>query len=416
MIRKPPSYRAIKRLSYRAIKLSSYCLYILLLTAYCLLPTNHALSQELTPFAEGIKSPTHAIGVILPLRGEYATFGEEVLKGVLLAARVFGEGGGYPLEVLVKDSGESPSIAAKAVENLASDERVVGIVGPLLSVTALEAARKAQGLKVPIIVLSQREDLRQVGDYVFRNSLTPSSQTRAITRYALDILKLKRFAILYPENPYGQGLASLFREEVRARGGQVVMEGSYQEGQTDFGGVIKRLFKIKETEKREGRRHIKTFEPTVSVDALYIPDYFDTVSIIASHLAYYNVKGIQLLGTNGWNSSQLVELGGRYVEGAVFVDGFFPYSPRQEVRTFVEGFRSTYGVEPGILGAQAYDAMKMFVQLIEEGGKDRKGMREGLAKVKDFRGATGTINFEGGEARKELFILTVRDGKIVQLN
>lgn len=414
--------------SYQATKLSSYRYLYTLLLAPCslLLFSSCALSQELTPsnqeatLSVEASPPRYAIGVILPLRGEYADFGEEALKGVLLGAGVFGEESGYPVEVLVKDSGEDPTVTAKAVEDVASDERVIGIVGPLLSRTALEAVRKAQRLRVPIITLSQREDLTKVGDYVFRNSLTPSIQARGIAHYAVDVLGFKRFAILYPENPYGIELANHFKEGVKkgaqGRAGEVVAEGSYQEGQTDFGKEIRRLFKVKETEKREGRRLIKFFEPTLVVDALYIPDYYDTVTLIVSQLAYYNVKGVRLLGSNGWNSPVLVEQGGRFVEGAVFVDGFFPDSPRPEVGSFVNGFRSTFGVESGILGAQAYDATRILIQLLKEGSEDRGRIREGLARLKGFKGATGTITFEGGEAVKGLFILTVRDGRIVEVN
>jgi len=423
VITKPPNYQAIKRLSYRAIELSSYTLYILLLTVYCILPTNRAFSQELIPSDQGVtlsvetSPPIHAIGVILPLRGEYAAFGEEALKGVLLATGIFGKDETPPVEVLVKDSGEDPSVTAKAVEDIASDERVIGIVGPLLSGTALEAARKAQRLRIPIITLSQREDLTKLGDYVFRNSLTPSIQARGIARYAVDVLGFKRFAILYPENPYGIELANYFKEEVKKGGAaEVVAEGSYKEGQTDFGEEIRWLFRVKETEKREGRRLIKSFEPTLVVDALYIPDYYDIVTLIVSHLAYYNVKRVGLLGSNGWNSPGLVDEGGRFVEGAVFVDGFFPDSPRPEVGFFVNGFRSTFGVEPGILGAQAYDATRILIQLLKEGREDRGRIREGLAGLKGFKGATGTIAFEGGEAVKGLFILTVRGGRIVEIN
>lgn len=401
--------------------------YPLLLATYgLLLLPSYVVSQELTPLNQeatlsvGASPPRYAIGVILPLRGEYADFGEEALKGVLLATGVFAKDETPPVEILVKDSGEDPTVTAKAVEDVANDERVIGIVGPLLSGTALEAVRKAQRLRVPIITLSQREDLTKVGDHVFRNSLTPSIQARGIAHYAVDVLGFKRFAILYPENPYGIELVNHFKEEVKkgaqGRAGEVVAEGSYQEGQTDFGKEIRRLFKVKETEKREGRRHIKFFEPTLVVDALYIPDYYDTVTLIVSHLAYYNVKGVRLLGSNGWNSPMLVEQGGRFVEGAVFVDGFFPDSPRPEVRFFVNGFRSTFGVESGILGAQAYDATRILIQLLKEGREDRGRIKEGLARLKGFKGATGTITFEGGEAVKGLFILTVRDGRIVEVN
>lgn len=386
--------------------------------AYSLLPITLLFFTPIFAYAEeAVEKKSHAIGVILPLSGKYAGFGEEALKGALLAAGVFNKGIDIPIEIVVKDSKDDPDAAAKAVKELAEDESVIAIVGPLLSVTAFEAAKKAQGLKMPIITLSQRDGLPQIGDYVFRNFMTQNMQARAIARYAADTLKFKKVAVFYPDNQYGKGLAAPFKDELKMNNAEVAAEGTYAEGQTDFSKEIKKLFKVKETEKKEGRRVVKTFNPMLSVDALYIPDYFDTASIIASHLAYFNIKGVRLLGSNGWNSPRLVELGGKYIEDAVFVDSFFPSSPRQETRLFVGKFLETYGMQAGALEAEAHDAVSMIISVLKNGNMNREDVRNGLAKTKDFKGAAGSITFDAdGDALKDLFILTVKNGEIVQLN
>lgn len=383
----------------------------------------------LTYFAnaqEDVKKDRPAIGVILPLSGRFADFGEEALKGVLLAAEVF-RGSEQnidnmetyldKIEIVVKDSTDNPAASSNAVAELAANERIMAIIGPLLSITAFESAKKAQELKVPVINLSQRQGLPEIGDYVFRSFMTQSQQARLIARYASNTLKLKHIAVLYPDNLYGRGLAAPFRDEITLQGADIAAEEVYHEGQTDFSREIKRLFRIKETEKKEGRRTVRTFEPTLSIDALYIPDYFDTVSLILSHLAYFNIKGVKLLGSNGWNSGKLIEASGRYVEDSVFVDGFFIDSPRYEVTVFVNRFYRTYGVRPEIFGAEAFDAASIIMALIKEGNFKREDIKKGLAKLKDFKGATGNISFNAeGEALKELFLLTIKNGKIVQLN
>jgi ABC-type branched-subunit amino acid transport system substrate-binding protein len=268
-----------------------------------------------------------------------------------------------------------------------------------------------------MVALSQKSGLTNAGDYIFRNSLLSNEQAKTIADYTLNKLRSKKIAILYPNSAYGTELANLFREEVKRGQGEVVAEEQYREGQTNFGNEVVRLFKIKETEKRDGRRKVKTFEKTVTADALYIPDYFDTVGLIAPHLAYYGIKNIKLLGSNGWNSPRLIELAGKYVEGAVFADSFFIDSKKESTEEFVYNFRSTYGMEPDILSAQAYDAVMMVVEAIEAAGEKREKIRDRLANLKDFRGVTGIITFnKDREAIKELFILTVKNGRIVELN
>lgn len=395
-----------------------------LLATLCLLAPVAAFSLDAATSASTRPASALKIGVILPLSGKYATFGEQALKGMLLAAGIFEDNSGVlrldsndsNIELLVKDTKDDPLLSAKAVEELALNENVSGIIGPLLSVTATDAAAKAQELRIPIIALSQKQGLTNAGDYVFRNFLLPSAQAKAMAYYAINKLNHKRFALLYPDSPYGTELANLFKEEVKKGSGEIVAEERYKEGQTYFGKEITKLFKIKETEKKEGRRKIKTFEAGVTVDAIYIPDYFDTIGLIAPHLAYYNIKDVTLLGSNGWNSPKLIDLAGKYAEGAVFTDGFFADSKKEPVLRFVNNFKNVYNTEPGIIEAQAYDAVKMMIEAAGN-SQERDKVRGNLAKLKDFPDAIGNITFDNNrEAIKELFILTVKNGKIVEAN
>ncbi|MEK7688864.1 MAG: penicillin-binding protein activator [Deltaproteobacteria bacterium] len=401
-----------------------------------LLFSNTAFALESSPPITAQPVPISRIGVILPLSGKYATFGEQALKGILLASGIFEtkgqEGKGTRrqdniqtanVEIIIKDTRDDPIASAKAVEDLVKggEGGVVGIIGPLLTITSTDAAGKAQELKVPTIVLSQKEGITNAGDYIFRNFLLPSEQAKAIALYAINKLDCKKFAVLYPNSPYGTELANIFKEEVKKGKGVIVAEEQYKEGQTYFGKEVVRLFKIKETEKKEGRRSIKTFEATVAADALYIPDYFDTIGLIAPHLAYYNIKDIKLLGSNGWNSPKLIELAGKYVEGAVFTDGFFAGSKRETTLQFVNNFRDLYGTEPGIIEAQAYDAARMMIESAiksqeSEVGSQKEEIRAILADLKNLPGATGNIAFDKDrEAVKDLFILSVKNGQIVEV-
>lgn len=363
-----------------------------------------------------------AIGVLLPLKGDYSMHAEAAMDGVLLAADVFGKGAGASgagpgVEVFVRSVGADPAQVEAAIDELASNPRVAGLVGPMMSSTAGEAARSAQARRIPVITLTQKDGVTGAGDYVFRNFLTPSAQASAVAEYACKTLGKKRFAVLYPQNNYGAELARLFEKEVKARGCRVARSLSYPRETSDFSSHIRLLFGVKSTEKKEGRRRITEYAPTVSVDALYIPDFAETVSMIAPYLAYHNISGVQLLGSNGWNSQRLL-LAGRDVDGAVFVDGFFQKSARDGAREFAERFAEAYGRAPGMIEAQAYDAAAVLISAIrgsDGSGADRDVVKERLLAVKGYNGATGPLSFDRNrEAVKPLFILTVRDGEIVE--
>ncbi|MBI5328739.1 MAG: ABC transporter substrate-binding protein [Deltaproteobacteria bacterium] len=448
-----------------------YCLLILasclllLIAGHCSLLTETAFSEELSSpsAASDLSHQTFNIGVVLPLSGRYAHFGEQALKGILLAADIFelrkqwveGAKGQdntqiINVEIIIKDTKDDPIASEKAVEELALSGNVVGVIGPLLSITAIDGAKKAQELKVPTITLSQKEGLTNAGQYIFRNFLLPSEQAKTIASYAINKLNYKKFALLYPNSPYGIELANLFKQEVKKNNGEIAAEEQYREGQTYFGKEIVRLFKIKETEKKEGRRKIKIFETAVAVDAIYIPDYFDTIGLIAPHFAYYNIKDIKLIGSNGWNSPKLIEMAGKYVEGSIFIDGFFSGSKRDATSQFVNNFRNLYDTEPGIIEAQAYDAVRMMIEAVKKNQKPalegfnqgaevrslpltdvspvkgrppnasivdhREDVRVNLANLRGFPGATGNITFDSNrEAVKTPFILEIKKGKIVEV-
>jgi branched-chain amino acid transport system substrate-binding protein len=360
-----------------------------------------------------------SIGVILPLSGDYAPFGQSALKGIFLASGIFGPWSEelLPVEVIVKDSKGDPTITAKLVEELFRED-VIAIIGPLLSKTSIPGVLKAQELQVPIISLSQKEDLPELGDYIFRNSMTSTMQARTLVHNIFFNLGLQKFAVLYPDNSYGRRLKDAFIKEVGLIEGEIVALESYEEDQTDFGVEIKKIFQVTEINENGRGKGKKTFKPRIEFDALYIPDYTDRVVLIVPQLVYYNVKDLQLLGSNGWNSPHLMEVEDEYIEGAIFTDGFFINSKNPRLMRFKEEFSETFKALPGILESHAFDAAKMIVSIVRDKGRiDRESLRNYLLELKGYQGVTGRITFDRkGEAQKELFLLKAENGRIVQVN
>lgn len=361
---------------------------------------------------EGFVPDEYVLGCILPLSGQGASrFGEPSLNGVKLAIHAFEpEYEGLKVRLVVKNSRSSPEGAARAVEELVREEGVLGIVGPLFRATSEAAAKKAQELRVPLITLTTKEDITQEGDFVFRNGLSYPLQIRFLVTYATRYLEHYRFAVLYPNDGYGKTLSNLFISEVYRQGGEIVNLESYAESQMDFGNEIKRMFKI-EDEETPGRKAQKLFNPVIEFDGIFIPDQADRVAQIASQLAYYNVSGITLLGTNTWNHPNLLEKAGEFVEGALLVDEFFKGGQSPIIRDFVNRFRATFAEEPTILAAQAFDAAKVFITILENSPiLSREAMQKQLTLVNDFPGISGFNGFDPtGNAKKTPFLLTVHE-------
>jgi len=342
------------------------------------------------------------VGVILPLSGRAAVFGRKVRNGLELASGALGYTDGPRIRLIFKDSGSDETTASYAVKELARDEDVVLIIGPMLKDTALAAAREAQLQGVPIITLTKEQSITDLGEYVFRNFLTNPDEISGLVRYVVQGRGVCRFAILYPDDAYGQEMKELFSRYVGYYGCSIVGELSYTGETADFRSIIKDLLDLTGSTKS-----------STTFDALFIPDYYNTVGLVIPYVYYYNLKSITLLGTDGWNDPAILDIAGDFMIGSYFADAFTPDSDDPAVKSFVEDFTSIFGFKPGVLEAYGYDTIRMVQYLVRSQGVDgRDDMRDALLSIRGYEGVTGLTTIErNGDSTKDPLILTVMESE-----
>jgi branched-chain amino acid transport system substrate-binding protein len=393
----------------------------------------------------------YTVGCLLPLSGPYQSVGYRALKGMELALDRFSNETQNPqVNVIVKDSGGSPDQTRIAMQELI-EEQVAAIIGPII--TAEVAAAEAQKSKIPIITLTQKDNITSIGDYVFRNFITPEMQINSLVDYATLSLGLNRFAILYPDETYGITFMNLFWDRLIEDGAKVVGLEAYNPQNTDFANPIKKLvglyYEIPEDLKEaaelgadhEGdnrrlasadseqsldqensalnqeQKNEEEPEAIVDFDAIFIPDSPKTAGLIIPQLAFYDIKGVYLLGTNLWHSDELIKMATTYVQGAIMPDGFFAESSESVVQDFVKAFEEAYEEKPGFIEAVVYDsAMMVFRVLIKPDLHFKSELKNELLNLTDFSGVTGPTHFdENGEAQKQLYLLQIRGKRFVEL-
>lgn len=364
-----------------------------------------------------------AIGVILPLSGRYGVYGDKVLQGIQAALGFMSPlpdmVSSADLNLVVMDSGADPANAAQAVRDLVERELVLGIIGPLFSKTSRAAAEVAEKSGVPMITLSADPALPDMGRNVFRRALSDSQQIDALVRMVHDRLGMTRFAFLYPDDSYGRKMMNLFWDELDSRGAVVTAAESFLPGQTDFGPAIRamvgldRKLTAQEQALKESGVEIE-LEPIVDFDALFIPADFQTVGLLAPQLAFYDVTSPLLLGTSGWNSPWVVELGEHYVEGALFTGSYLPDTDDREARTMAERYWISFGEDPQPLAVQGYDAALLIRSGLESGlVRDRSSLRAFLMNLAGFPSAEGPLKtLENGDIVQQPYLLTVEKGDI----
>ena len=393
----------------------------------------------------------YTIGCLLPLSGLYRLYGNRALNGVELALNRFSSQNSYPsVKVIIKDTESDPVKAVLAVRELFA-ENVAAIIGPVI--TAEAAALEAQDKGIPIITLTQKDNITSIGDFVFRNFFTPAAQVKTLVSYAVKELNLSSFAILYPDENYGKTFMNLFWDEVIAFGGRVTGVESYNSAHTDFSSPIKKLVGLyyevpehlkiidpeaddeknedapmgKDTDKSPGdaREHDENIieekqekaEAIVDFDAVFIPDAPKKAGLIIPQLAFHDVTDTYLLGTNLWHSDSLTEMALQYAQDAIMPDGFFAESASEEVMNFVRTFHKTFDRKPEFIEAVAYDTAMILFQMVSSPDiRFRSDLKNKLKKLNDFRGVTGLTSFDNnGEVRKKLYLLQIQGKRFVEL-
>jgi len=415
-------------------------------------PQAQALVEQL---ADKVAYDRYALGCLLPLSGPYKIYGARALDGIQLAfSEISTRQNGLPVRLVVKDTGSDPNQAARAMHALA-EAKVAAVLGPIA--TAQSAAEVAQVRRVPMMAISQREGLTEIGENVFRNFITPRMQTSALSSYMLETSGKRRFAVLYPNEKYGRTFRDMFWEDVYQRGGEIVALEGYDPQQTDFEDAIKRLVgryyktpkdlealrepldllgplaalpgytppEEEEAEEdipgkrsRSSRQDDDTPPPIVDFDAIFVPDSPKMLGLVVPQLAYHDITNVTLLGTNLWASEKLMKEAGEYVQGAVLPTGFYPASSSPRVQRFMTTFESVYGRAPGFIEAIAYDSAHIMLQaMLDPDVWLRAGIRDALRQATPVEGVTGNVTFNGnGEPVKDLVLLQIDGRRFVEID
>jgi branched-chain amino acid transport system substrate-binding protein len=382
------------------------------------------------------KVDSRAIGLLMPMSGRFAKFAEHTLNAVELAFGVYGSERPNPdITIIVADSGPEGEDAVKGLERLYFDHNVVAVIGPLTSKKIPEVTQRAQELGVPMISLAQKPGM--TGNFVFQIAVTARNQAKEIARHAIQKEGLKRFAVAYPQDPFGKEYSDAFWDAVEELGGSVVGVEGYDPAETDYRMIVDKLSGLHYLDARGTetrilgqlrdqlgitKRYWKTepfyrLKPIVDYDAVFVPDSAKNVSQLLPTFAYRDVEGIRYLGISTWNSPRLLKNAKDYSSGSVFVDVFNSKSSAPEVQRFAEAFQGVFGYAPTAIEATAYDAGSLVRKALQVSGTgvSRGDLRDLMTGFKNFPGVTGRISYDEGTFTRELKFFRISSGRIEEI-
>ncbi|MCK4417548.1 MAG: penicillin-binding protein activator [Candidatus Latescibacteria bacterium] len=378
------------------------------------------LAKTYTPKAEPVSPALPAIGLLCPVSGPDSTFGQDLLAGAKLVLR--DADNPSQLTLTIEDTKSSAIGAVKAIQRLAECTDLLAVVGPVFSLPTVAAAAVANCVKIPLIAPTANQDnLITIGKYIFQLNTTPRIQAERIAEYAVEDLDLKTLAVLAPLNSRGHQMSENFVQRTEELGGKVVLQEWYTTGTTDFGAQLQKVreagLELLPPDSLESilamEDTTETLVPLTNIEGFLVVGAPQEIALIAPQIVFWRIE-TQLLGGSGWNSPEVLQLGGDYVKGAIFVAEYFDENDSPTVRRFIDQFRQEYGRNPTKVATFGYDAVNLILRAWQEGIRTREQLCQALDRIWEFQGASGEISFRQ-RTNQSVFLLTIHGDRIVKI-
>ena len=361
-----------------------------------------ALTLLLTVACEQKKEPIR-IGYVGGLTGRVAGLGIAGRDGVLLATENVNRAGGingHKVVVSIKDDRQDAATAKKVVKELIA-ENVVAIVGHMTSsMTAATLPIVNDANKVLISPTSKSHYFSGIDDHLFRATTSISYNAQKIAAMAFNEMGLRNFAVIYDGNnrAFTESWLEQFRQPYEALGGKIVIAKEFKSGSPDLS-----FFELcKDIVKQKPDAFLILAS---ALDCALVTQQFQKLE--------YRVP----MFASEWSfTSDLLNYGGRAVEGLISYHSFNAESQRAQYLAYKKQFVSRFGYDPSFASVLSYDATMLLFKAIEQ-NPDPKQIKRSLLGMGTFPGLQSDFKFDQyGDVNRRLFRTIVVNGQFKVIN
>lgn len=357
----------------------------------------------------GVQEPTRGevvVYVAAPLSGFQANGGQTVLGGARLAAAKINRAGGLlGYSVTVKglddqsDSDVALDVAAQIEQAVGQGERVLGVIGHLNSGQTLAAMEVYKDLPLVIITPTASEvSLTQKGyDNFFRVNANDTTQARVDAQFLVEQVGARRVAVIFNDDPYGQGLGQLMASELQTLGAEVVISLQVAVEQSTFADEIPQIV-------------------AANPDAVFYGGYEVEAPYLRLELVEAGLS-VPFLATDGAFLAATIDEAGTAAEG-MYVSAFGPQPQAAVDSTWIKEYQAVEYRNPDTYSINGFAAL----QVLAEGARqadslDAAQVADAIRSLADVETPMGALNFgaEGDLEDQKIYIFQVQDGGWVQV-
>ncbi|BEJ80731.1 ABC transporter substrate-binding protein [Campylobacter coli] len=351
--------------------------------------------------ANCLYAKTINLGVVLPLTGPVAAYGQDVFNGIELANKLNAKlDNGDEVKLIVIDTKGDKLETTSAVNRLIAQDKVIGIIGEATTPNTIQAISIVEDKKIPLIApVASGDKLLEGKKYASRVCFSDSFQGDKFASYVTKELNLKNAVVIIDQsNVYSLGLAKAFEKSLKENGGKVIKKLAISSGDKDFRAVVSQL---------------KSLNP----DFVYMPIYHPEAALIARQAKQIGFDKLLAAG-DGVNNQTFIDLGSTAVNGVVFTDSFDSSNPSTaRGKTFIneyEKIKDNANLPAfSAMGADAYYVMLNAMNACQN-TLTSECINEKIHQTSNYEGVGGIISIDAsGNAIRPVVIKEIQDGKQV---
>jgi branched-chain amino acid transport system substrate-binding protein len=346
------------------------------------------------------------IGVLLPLSGKGASYGQHQQTAIEMALeRLEKEGGikGEKVELVVYDTRGENAEAISLTRRLIYNDEVLAIIGPFFSAETEVAFPVAVKGRTPIMTASSAKPgiAAKNRPWAFRNALASDQMNgKLLDAWLAANPEVKDVVILTDVKDAFTKIdgTAVFPAELKKRGIEVLDNISFQTGDIDYSAQV--------TKTRQ-----------IDPDGIVVAALYNEGGNVVREIRKQGLKQ-PIVGALGMSEPKFLEIAGPASEGTMVVMPFWPENPQPKVAAWVADYRSRAGTNPNNTDALMYDSIFILKHCIETRGvtnrpaelaRDRERIRDCLDGLENYPGIAGPITFnEDGDAVLQPVVLQAR--------
>jgi len=302
--------------------------------------------------SQAAAADTIKVGIVLPLTGAQAKFGEIEKQSFDMALEEINGGGGVKgmkLEFIMEDDTGRPDVGRSVVEKLINKDKVVMLGGGYSSSVVYGVAGVAQQNRVPFLINTGAADkiTEQGWDYVFRLNPPVSEYASGVETFLTEVVKPKDVVILHENSLFGTKGAKSFKKSCEKLGIKVLMTEGYEHGGIDFKPV---LVKVKQ----------------MNPDLIYMISYIMDASLLMRQARELKLTPKLFVGgAAGFTLPEFDQNAGKAANFVVSATLWHQVLPLPGAMDYFNRFKARYNKDTEYHGAEAYAAAYVIKDVLQ---------------------------------------------------